>query len=67
MWTVHGPTYLEVKNVLAQNKMAVWDFLKKWEYARKQMLWFQKTEVTQVLSCGMSCDINYMSMGWPTS
>lgn len=45
MWTVHGLTYLEVKNVLAQNKMAVWDFLKKWECARKQM--FQKTEVSE--------------------
>lgn len=42
VWSVQGLMYLEVENVLAQNKMAVWDFLKKCENAKKQMWKFHE-------------------------
>lgn len=66
MWSVRGLMYLEVENVLAQNKMSVWDFLKKWENAKKQMWRFHEIKATRVLNHITNCDI-YISVDWSIS
>lgn len=66
MWSVRGLMYLEVENVLAQNKMSVWDFLKKWENAKKRMWRFHEIKATRVLNRITNCDI-YISVDWSIS
>lgn len=58
MWSVHVHMYLEIENVLAQDKIATRGFLKWWENARKQTWTFHEKEATQVLNCGADCDMS---------